>query len=104
MNDNAEALRSALHAAKMPFCVAGDIPISRNLPIKLLFERPGYEDRTIVNRITFPLSGADDIKPLLDACKQASFGRGSEEVLDPSYRRQLTHADLAYSQRSAGRF
>lgn len=89
MNDNAKTLRSALHAAKLPSCVAGDIPISRDVPIKLLFEGPGHEDRTIVNRITFPLSSADDTKPLLDACKQASFGRGGEEVLDPSYRRAL---------------
>jgi hypothetical protein len=80
--DNAETLRSAVRAVKMPFCTTGDIPISRNNPIKLLFEGPGHS-------VTFPLSSSDNINPLLDACKQASFGRGGEEVLDPSYRRAL---------------
>ncbi|KAF8321608.1 hypothetical protein DL93DRAFT_2033066, partial [Clavulina sp. PMI_390] len=32
---------------------------------------------------------SEDIAPLLEACKQAPFGRGSETVLDPTYRRAL---------------
>jgi hypothetical protein len=88
-SNNVEILRSALRAARMPFCAAGDIPISQNVPIKLLFKASAQGDRTSMNSVTFPLSKADDINPLLEACKQASFGRGSEEVLDPSYRRAL---------------
>jgi len=93
-NNNIGILRSALRAARMPFCAAGDIPISQDVPIKLLFEEKTQGDRTNMNSVTFPLSNADDINPLLEACKQASFGRGGEEVLDPSYRRALVlHAD-----------
>jgi len=87
--NNVGAFRSVLGAANVPFCAAGVIPISRDAPFKLLFEGPGRGDRGIVNRVTFPLSNADDISPLLEACKQVSFGRGGEEVLDPSYRRAL---------------
>jgi len=93
-SNNIEMLRSALRAARMPFCAAGDIPISQDIPIKLLFRVSEQGDHTSMNSVTFPLSKADDINPLLEACKQASFGRGSEEVLDPSYRRALVlHAD-----------
>lgn len=31
-NENIEILRSAVHAAKTPFCTTGDIPISQNEP------------------------------------------------------------------------
>lgn len=90
-NDNAEIVRSALHAAKLPFCAMGDIPISQKEPIKLFFERPGQRSEGSLDAkgIIFPLASSGDIKPLLEACKQASFGRGGEEVLDPSYRRAL---------------
>jgi len=83
------ALRSALAATKLPFCAAGDIPISRDAPINLLFEGPGHGDQKIVNCVTFPLSNADDISSLREACKQVSSGCGSEVVPNPSYRRGL---------------
>ena len=91
LNNNAEVLRSALQAAKTAFCATGDIPISQNGPIKLFFQ--GHVDehrgRNDAKAITFPLSSSDDVNLLLDASKQASFGRGGEEVLDPSYRKAL---------------
>jgi hypothetical protein len=90
-NDNAEILRSALRAAKLSFCTTGDIPISQNDPIKLFFEIQGHgsEGGLDAKGVTFPLSSSNSINLLLEACKQASFGRGGEEVLDPSYRRAL---------------
>jgi hypothetical protein len=90
-NDNAEALRSALHVANTAFCATGDIPISQNDPIKLFFQGPADEHRgrNDAKTITFPRSSSDDVNLLLDACKQASFGRGGEEFLDPSYRKAL---------------
>ena len=90
MKDNAEVLRSALHAANTAFCATGDIPI-QNDPIKLFFQAPldEHRGRNDAKTITFPLSSSDDINLLLDACKQASFGRGGEEILDPSYRKAL---------------
>lgn len=96
-NDNTETLRAALHAAKLPFCATGDIPIGQNDPIKLLFERTGNGSGGSLDAkgITFPLSSSGDINLLLEACKQASFGRGGEDILDPSYRRALVlHASL----------
>jgi hypothetical protein len=90
-NDNAEILRSALHAAKLPFCTTDDIPMTRDDPIKLLFEGPGHGSGGSLDAkgVAFPLSSSNSIDLLLEACKQASFGRGGEEVLDPSYRRAL---------------
>jgi hypothetical protein len=90
-NENADILRSALHAAKLPFCITGDIPISQNDPIKLFVEGPGHGSKGSLDAkgVTFPLSSSNGINLLLEACKQASFGRGGEEVLDPSYRRAL---------------
>ena len=35
--------------------------------------------------VYFPLKDEGDIQPLLKASRQASFGRGDREVLDPSY-------------------
>jgi len=88
MNDHpANILRSAVHAAKMPFCTTGNVPINRDNPIKLFFEGP--DTSTGAKSVRFPPSSPDDVNPLLDACKQASFGRGDEEVIDPSYRRAL---------------
>lgn len=75
-----EPLRVALAAAQRPFYTFGDIPVAD--PFKLLLSG-GAGD------ITFPLSSHEDLVPLLTACKQASFGRGNEDVLDPTYRRAL---------------
>jgi len=91
LNDSAEVLRSALRAANTTFVATGDIPITQNDPIKLLFQGSATEHRgrNDAKAITFPLSRSEDINLLLDACKQASFGRSGEEVLDPSYRKAL---------------
>jgi len=88
MNDDpTDILRSAVRAAKMPFCTTGNVPISQDNAIKLFFEGP--DAGTDAKSIRFPLSSPDDANPLLDACKQASFRRSDEEVIDPSYRQAL---------------
>lgn len=54
-------------------------------------------------KIPFPLGSADALGPLIASCKEATFGRGNEDVLDPSYRSALVlHADkLALMPHSA---
>lgn len=81
-----EPLRAAISAARRPFCVAGDIPLTSTLTMVILTDDNAAKACAAV---AFPPPSAEDLTPLIDACKQASFGRGKEEVLDPNYRQAL---------------
>lgn len=56
-------------------------------PIKLYYCAAAI-DKT-ANVIEFPTSDEADFQQLLNACSPASFGRGAEAVIDPSYRNAL---------------
>ncbi|KAF8321607.1 hypothetical protein DL93DRAFT_1435838 [Clavulina sp. PMI_390] len=78
-------LRDALQAANCSFCTIGEIPLRPKSPLTLLFKDTDGKGGVL----ELPPVAQDDILPLLEACKQAPFGRGSETVLDPTYRRAL---------------
>ena len=75
-------LQAALAAARSPFHTFGDIPVTEPFKIVLSGNAPD---------VSFPLALPVDsaLAPLLEACQQASFGRGNQDVLDPTYRRAL---------------
>lgn len=75
-----ELVIAALSSIRRPYFAAGDIPCTE--PFKLLIS-------SNASGISFPLALPDDLNPLLEACQQASFGRGNQDVLDPTYRRAL---------------
>lgn len=50
---------------------------------------PAESDTLMSHNVRFPPPSSDTLAPLIDACKQASFGRGKEEVLDSDYRQAL---------------
>ncbi|KAF8321604.1 hypothetical protein DL93DRAFT_1433745 [Clavulina sp. PMI_390] len=83
--DVSPALRTALQATSRAFCTVGSIPFEQNSPLALFFSN----ENGGTGKLSLPCASADGIQPLLDACKQAPFGRGSETVLDPAYRRAL---------------
>ncbi len=87
--DGLEGVRAALEQARRPFFCTGTIPLDSTNPISILFRNKGNSDPATFTAVQFPLKSDDDIKPLLDASHQALFGRGDQNVLDPSYRRAL---------------
>ncbi len=87
--DGLEGVRAALEQARRPFFCTGTIPLDSTNPISILFRNKGNSDPATFTAVQFPLKSDDDIKPLLDASHQALFGRGDQNVLDPSYRKAL---------------
>ena len=87
-------LRLALTAARRPFYTFGDIPVTE--PFKLLISGNSAN-------VSFPHESSTDLAPLLEACQQASFGLGNQDILDPTYRRALVlHAkDLGFAPPSS---
>lgn len=68
----------------IPFACGGSIDLRETDSVKFRFGPHGKG-----SVLSFPITPAD-MKPLnalLNACSPASFGRGSEEVLDESYRK-----------------
>ncbi|KAF8309718.1 hypothetical protein DL93DRAFT_2141150, partial [Clavulina sp. PMI_390] len=83
--DLPDELRVALQAIRRPFCNVGSIPLDDNTPLTLFF----LDEEGKSNHLPLPCNSAQDVQPLLEACKKAPFGRGSETILDPAYRRAL---------------
>lgn len=77
-------LREALDASDRPFCIVGELPLGAERLTLLFTDDDGQGEA-----IAFPLASPAAIALLLEACKQAPFGRGQETVLDPEYRRAL---------------
>ena len=89
-----ENLVAALEAAKRPFFCTGSIPLDVKRSIAILAAEESEGKPSIFHAVYFPLKNEGDVKPLLKASHQASFGRGDKEVLDPSYRSALVlHKD-----------
>ncbi len=84
-----EKLIVALEAAKQPFFCTGTLPLDADKPIAVLIAEASQGKPSKFNTVYFPLENESEIQPLLDASRQASFGRGNCEVLDPSYHRAL---------------
>ena len=75
-------LRKLLHEALFNTSHGGSVDISH--PLKLYI----HEQDSSATVISLPPSEAEQ-EQLLKACEPASFGKGSEEVLDPEYRQAL---------------
>ncbi|KAF9516031.1 hypothetical protein BS47DRAFT_1341356 [Hydnum rufescens UP504] len=86
---------SALNAAQSPFVCVGSLPLDPSSPIAILVgSGPISEVSTTYTPVHFPLKNEAALQPLLEASKQASFGRGHQDILDPTYRRALVlHSD-----------
>lgn len=83
---NYAAVMDAVNGAVSPFYVFGDIPLGND---NLILHFSSNEEGTNSKAIRFPLASPEAVTPLIEACKQASFGVGQESVLDPEYRRAL---------------
>lgn len=85
-----DAIKEALHAAKTPFLATGNIPLDEHAGFSLLVPN----GNNAYTGIQFPLESDTALSPLIAACKEATFGRGNTDVLDPSYRSALVlHAN-----------
>ncbi|KAF8326379.1 uncharacterized protein EI90DRAFT_3070717 [Cantharellus anzutake] len=84
-----KAIKSALEATKRPFFCTGNIPLDENVPITILLSETSGGTSPKFTPVSFPLKNESEIVPLINASSQASFGRGKEDVFDPSYRRAL---------------
>lgn len=83
-------VRDAITAATSMFYVAGEIPVKEPITMVILPETSeGTTTEHGVKTVMFPPVSPGDLSPLIEASKQASFGRGGEEVLDPNYRQAL---------------
>lgn len=83
-------IRDAIKAAKSTFFVAGEVPVEAPLTMLILpDDAPTATESITCSRVVFPPGSPEDLAPLISACKQASFGRGREEILDPDYRQAL---------------
>jgi hypothetical protein len=86
---------AALNTAQCPFVSVGSLPLDPSSPIAILVgSGPISEVSTTYTPVHFPLKNEGALQALLDASKQASFGRGHQDILDPTYRRALVlHSD-----------
>jgi hypothetical protein len=86
---------AALNTAQCPFVSVGSLPLGPSSPIAILVSSgPISEVSTTYTPVHFPLKNEAALQPLLDVSKQASFGRGHQDILDPTYRRALVlHSD-----------
>lgn len=90
------AISQALDAAKSPFLVTGSIPLGAEFSLLV----PGDG---VFHEIRFPVEVQEELEPLITASEEATFGRGNEDVLDPSYRSALVlhSGDFAIAPMSA---
>ncbi|KAF8326376.1 uncharacterized protein EI90DRAFT_3291421 [Cantharellus anzutake] len=84
-----QAIKSALEATERPFFCTGNIPLDENVSITILLSETSGESSPKFTPVSFPLKNESEIVPLINASSQASFGKGKEDVFDPSYRRAL---------------
>ncbi len=85
-----ENLTAALEAAKRPFFSTGTLPLdahSKGVAILVAEASEGKPSR--FDAVYFPLENEGQIQPILEASRQASSGRGEQDILDPSYRHAL---------------
>ncbi|KAL6079000.1 Fe2OG dioxygenase domain-containing protein [Balamuthia mandrillaris] len=77
------------------FCCTGSVPL-KNDQLNLYFRAAqnnvsssassSSSSSSSFNGITFPMEQPEQLSALLAACSKATFGRGTEEVLDTTYR------------------
>ncbi len=67
-----------------PFCCGGTVTLSR--PFEVYYRLDSESDP---RAIKFPDPNESTIDLLIGSCKEASFGRGNKEVIDPEYRSAL---------------
>ncbi|KAL6061725.1 Fe2OG dioxygenase domain-containing protein [Balamuthia mandrillaris] len=70
------------------FCCTGSVPL-KNDQLNLYFRvasSSSSSSSSSFNGITFPMAQPEQLSTLLAACSKATFGRGTEEVLDTNYR------------------
>ena len=79
-------LRAASRDREAAFTVSGSCSLAQGEAVRLDYAAGGA-----LVQLSFPASAEDGaFQALVASCKPASFGKGTETVLDPEYRRALT--------------